>query len=327
MIIAAFVELRPTSHKSLLGQEKGKLNSMTSNNTHTFGFPMKFCLTVCLVLCVVSTNASYRFPEGDYVVPEGDYLTPEGDYPLPECKRWTAEISCEEFHGGISQCSPAQNTSTAFYKALYHNTAQAACEKTAEINNQMGAINAVPSPNNPDDATCTVNGANWTSVSNDVIAPEDLCSYKVSGRYSVFPDFPFTTADLAPNSNASQTYYGSEWNTTQRLNIRHKNRQLRNEPIRSLRLFSDINFNKVKYSNAPRWKAIPDHFRYLTEDQSKPNAGVIHHIIPLIDRKGCKCGTNSYKNAVVISKKTNEEKSNDTTNEILLKIIARYRVF
>lgn len=288
---------------------------MRSNKTRAFGFSTKLYLTAYFVLFVISANAMYGFPEGDY--------------PVPECKRWVAPITCEEVYKIQGEvCSAAQNVGTKYYKAIYHSTALAACKEVAKYKNLNGTISATV---DGEYGYCTENGSNFSQVNKNVIIPEEVCFYKVSSDYSVFADFPFTTELLDPNSNASQTYYGSEWNTTQRLNIRHKNRQNNNEPIRSQKLFSDITKNRSKFIDKPEWKAIKDYYyprgEGLTEVKSKPNAGVIHHIIPLIDRKGCRCGTNSYKNAVVISKKLNEEISNDTTNSILQAIIGRYRVF
>ncbi len=70
---------------------------------------------------------------------------------------------------------------------------------------------------------------------------------------------------------------------------------------------------------------IPGVTDYCTDlflnDSNDDCSAQIHHIVPRKDSKGCDCGKNSYKNALVISRKLNGEISNDCNNPKLKAIM------
>lgn len=50
----------------------------------------------------------------------------------------------------------------------------------------------------------------------------------------------------------------------------------------------------------------------------------IDHIIPRKDVSGCGCGTNSPKNAIVISRLLNNEMSNDVEHPLRIQILGQF---
>jgi len=52
----------------------------------------------------------------------------------------------------------------------------------------------------------------------------------------------------------------------------------------------------------------------------------IHHILPAKDDRGCDCGRNSYKNALVISRKLNQDILNNFNDKRLLRILEYFAI-
>lgn len=160
--------------------------------------------------------------------------------------------------------------------------------------------------------TCKSNDASLNTNADRAVA-DDCCNREVLGPYlDIMPDVWRTRVYTSMNPPKYRLmdmfpWQGRMFNGTQREKIIEYN-------LINGMITSDVNDLK-----------IPGVTDYCTElilsDPNDDCAAQIHHIIPRKDSKGCDCGRNSYKNAIVISRKLNGEIGNDCNNPKLKAIM------
>jgi hypothetical protein len=174
--------------------------------------------------------------------------------------------------------------------------------------------------NGSDQYTCNSDFSPVVSITNaERAVRDDCCEEVVLGPYS----------DIINDGFKMRAYYsfnppkyrivtlpplrGMEYNNTQRQKILMENIATHGS------LQSDVNAYMIP--------GVNDYCTNLiTSDPNDDCAAQVHHIIPRKDSKGCDCGTNSNTNAVVISRKLNNEISNDCNSPKLKAILDFFKL-
>jgi hypothetical protein len=184
----------------------------------------------------------------------------------------------------------------------YFDSPQVTCATIESLYNQQN-------PNSPSQFTpqyvnndywdCLRDGQTYTSIQRAV--RDDCCEQTIFGPYSLFPNVWDWEIRLPSGKKVKlrgrPTRGAAFAETPQKKKIRDKNKggNTANPPT------SDL-------WSIPELQDIDDtpcNGQLVENDPTNDCAAEIDHIIPRIDSKGCPCGTNSYRNAIVISRRLN----------------------
>lgn len=243
------------------------------------------------------------------------------------CEKFRAAINCAAVVG--HRCNEGSfpddrlvPDEQKFNKALWHNTAQKACQSTARYSGNGVVISYNETEPGSGKYECKYQNKLGrpiaTILSKELVPDRDpCCSYSVRGPYS---HLLMTQAEreaeaheqtLPPLVNGKP---GSEFSYTKRNKIKNVSRN-KGHPIGKTKSDAFAAGYDLHYGLTDRVAGQ----QLMTDAQ-------VHHIIPRLDSRGCPCGAGSFNNALVISAQLNNEIGNDRTNWKLLQIIEMYRV-
>lgn len=178
--------------------------------------------------------------------------------------------------------------------------------------------------------TCRINGTVYAqSIELELVTRESCCERTIVGPH----------ADVTPN-----VYYSAPWNVPGLIGpfppadgvafSNYKTTLQRPIPSQRTQVLDRLQFTGVPPFNVllPFW--LSDMYRpgpktdalqaleteacggiLETDDPNDPCAAQVDHIIPRVDVYGCKCGSNSFSNALLISRALNIKMSNNCSDE------------
>ncbi len=131
-----------------------------------------------------------------------------------------------------------------------------------------------------------------TLTLGNILQPQPHCStVNVNGPYRQCPD-SFTLC----GTKYTEAINGFDFTSTQKKTIKKAN-WAKNGKLKSDLAGYRYTYNGVSYVEP----------EFLDESPNKnANSPEIHHVLPKKDRQGCNCGSNSMKNAAVISHRLNQ---------------------
>jgi hypothetical protein len=217
-------------------------------------------------------------------------------------------------------------TSPWFTTPSYFNSPQITCQTIGDLANQKTPESqSTYTPRKIDDDLwmCDRDGNPYTQINR--ATRDDHCENFVFGPYSMLSDA--WVADFRIPKRPGFGYRivqipfgfrfrGWAFDGTQRDAILEVNNPISGDYTSDLMEHEDL-----RQFEAPECKG------QLRKNHPNPDCRPeIHHIVPRIDSKGCACGANSYKNALVISHKLNNAMSNNANHPALQAILTKFSI-
>lgn len=205
----------------------------------------------------------------------------------------------------------------------YFDSPQITCSTIASLYNQQNPNSPssfMPSPVNDDLWNCLRDGQTYTDIYR--AERDDYCDTPVFGPYSIIPDVWDMQIRL-PNGKkvalSERPVRGQDFRESQqKQRIRARNKANNGGQVMRSDIWSVPELQGFDYP-CPGNKLVEN-------DPADDCSPQIHHIVFRIDSKGCPCGKNSFKNALVITKKLNGEISNNPNHPAAIAIREYYNL-